>query len=226
MLKMMALKHKEVLMIKAYSRIMVVLAAAILLAAPALAGPWNVNDSITFSLATQVVTPFGSGGLFTITNSNSGDKIKTFCIELNEFIYQNDLVAGISNSAVNGGRAGGSPDPISSSTDWLYAQYTDGNATYNNTSALQIAFWILEDEVTAVEAASWFNPAMLAIASGYTADALLYGTGSYGTQVLNLKDASGALHQSQLFRSIPEPATMFLLGLGIIGLAGIRRKIK
>lgn len=211
-------------MMKAYFKIMVVLAAVILPATPALADSWNVGNSITYSLSNAVYAPgYGYGGLFRITNVNTGAVINTFCIELPEHIYNGSLVAGISNSAVLGGLGGGSPDPISSETNWLYAQYVAGNSLYQNAAALQIAFWILENEVTAEQAALWFNAALLAIANGYIAAAPT--TGSYGTQVLNLMAANGTPHQSQLIY-VPEPGILILLGIALsaVGLAARRYK--
>jgi len=219
---------------KAYFKIMVALAVAILSAAPALGDTWNVGDSITYTLSTAVWTPYGYGGLFTITNTNTGAVTESFCIELDEHIYQNDLVAGISDAAVAGGRGGGPDlDPISSSTDWLYAQYVSGNMDmdYSNTAALQIAFWILEDEVTSGEATSWFNSTLHHTTNLYVVAASSYN-GSYGTQVLNLRAANGTPHQSQLVQTqnVTEPAILFLLGpglfgAGLFGLARQRRKI-
>ena len=197
----------------------------VIMAAPALADPFNVNDTITYTLSNAVGTPFGSGGLFTITNTDTSGVIQTFCLEMNEYIYQNDRVAGISDSAVLGGRDGGNPDKISSSTDWLYAQYIGNKAAYNP-AALQIAFWTLEDEVNETEAASWFNAALLLIANGYVADANLHDTGSYGTQVLNLKAAGAETpHQSQLI-SVPEPGILILLGIAMSAIGAASWRIR
>jgi len=201
----------------------------VIMAAPALADSWNVNDVITYTLSNSVGTSLGSGGLFTITNTNTGVVINTFCLELNEHIYQNDRVAGISDSAVLGGRGGGSPDPISDATDWLYAQYIAGNAAYSDPKALQIAFWILEEEMISSEADNWAKTygwtAELATANNYITEALKHN-GSYGTQVLNLKAANTETdHQSHLIH-VPEPGILILLGIALSAVGLVARRFK
>jgi|WetSurMetagenome_2_1015567.scaffolds.fasta_scaffold623626_2 hypothetical protein len=48
--------------------------------------------------------------------------------------------------------------------------------------------------------------------------------GAYGIYALNLYNDDGSFAQDVLILQTPEPMTMILFGLGLIGLAGLRRK--
>ena len=214
---------------KALFRFVAITVVLFLSAVPALADSWNVGNGISYTLSNTVATPYGTGGLFTLTNDNTGAVSPSFCLELDEYIYNTDVIGSITTYAVNGGRnvTGVGSDPISSATDWLYAQFSTGNALYQNARALQIAFWLLEEEMTAAEASSWATTyswgTALTTANSYIADATP-NMGSYGTMVLNLQDAAGNPHQSQLYRPVPVPPAIWLLGSGLIGLLTVRRR--
>ena len=173
------------------------------------------------------------GGEFILADvSDPADWIITFCLQKTEFMNfsSNFVVGGITPYTMPDG------DPISSQTAWLYTQFTDqalanyvygsvGNAVFANrqesANALQHAFWILEGE----EAATpnyYVNLAMNNTPANF-------GTGDVA--VLNMYAYSatapghlGASAQDQLTRSVPEPTTMALVGLGLVGLCVRRRQ--
>lgn len=124
-------------------------------------GPYRVAPGGEF----QMTPVSGFAGIVGLPSDVSASTFQTFCIERDEVILGTGAVGGatvdfsIATSAVGGGYGGGSPDPISAQTAYLYTQFRSGslsNYSFGGTvaqrkasaEALQIAIWILEDEYT------------------------------------------------------------------------------
>jgi hypothetical protein len=164
----------------------------------------------------------GSGGPFYITGNSLS--FWTFCIETQEYIYPPYPVSYYGSiDSIPIGNSGVSPAQLSDNTKKLYSYFLD-NPTLSNTEALQIAIWSYQNQPgyqTPPTGNTYYNSA-----PGYTQ--------TRGVSVLNLwqnEDGTGA-RQSMLIEfgnppnNVPEPGILILLGLGLIGVVGIKRKFK
>jgi len=169
------------------------------------------------------------------SNGSSLNTFQTFCIETNEFTGKyTTFDADLSSAAKAGGVGGGSPDPISKGTAYLYSQFAAGTlkdtalnlydylgTRTGDAAALQNAIWMLENEI-GWNAGNKYIAKVLTI-FGNQAGAQADSGGLYGVKALNLT-LNGAYKQDMLVVT-PIPGAVWLLGSGLLGLLGFKRKV-
>jgi hypothetical protein len=185
-------------------------------------------------------TPARTGTAFQGSIPAALGLFETFCVEKFEHISLGTTYAAALNTTTDstnsnyaGGAHGGFNDPVDPKTAYLYTHFINQNllTTYdysnasnrtNDANALQTTIWFIEQEDSTAlsgKALQFYNEAAAAVGSGGWT-----GIGSVGILNLTASDGSGAQDQLVMVTSIPLPAGAAMAGLGLFGVAAVRRR--